>query len=257
LDDRAAIADHFRRWPRRRPLVVHAEGEMAALAIALAEESGRPVHIAHVSTRREIETIVAAKERGALVTCEVTPHHLWLCDADATALGGFGDVRPRLATADDRAALWAHLDAIDCIATDHAPHTREEKALDRPPPGMPGLETALPLALTAVQEGRLSLDRVVELMSTTPARLFGVATPAAAQVEVEFGPAWTLPEAGYQTLVDWSPFAGMRVRGRVAATRLRGALAWDGQAVQATPGSGRVVRGNVMPHSLERQGGVE
>jgi carbamoyl-phosphate synthase/aspartate carbamoyltransferase/dihydroorotase len=82
------------------------------------------------------------------------------------------EVRPRLATQDDVDALWENLDVIDCFATDHAPHTAEEKDSENPPPGFPGLETALPLWLTAVDSGRLTVDTLIEKMHTNPRRLF-------------------------------------------------------------------------------------
>jgi len=232
---------HVRAWPAGRPMVFHAEGANVATAIGLAATYRRPVHIAHVSRADEIVLIADAKRAGLPVTCEVTPHHLFLTEDDAVALGPLGDMRPRLGTAQDRDALWRHLDAVDCVATDHAPHTLEEKAGAVPPPGVPGLETMLPLLLTAVHEGRLTLDRVVELTSTRPAALFGAATPAESTVTVEMGAPWVLPERGWQTRVDWSPFAGMTVRGRVRRTEVRGAVAFLDGAVLAAPGSGRLL----------------
>ena len=244
IDDLASLDAHFRTWPRGgRPIVLHAEEMAVAAAIGLAATYGQRIHIAHVSRAEEIRLIAAAKERGLGVTCEVTPHHLFLTADDLPALGPFGLMRPPLARAADRDALWAHLDAVDCIATDHAPHTRAEKLSAKPPPGVPGLETLLPLLLTAVAAGRLTLDRLVDLTSTTPARIFGVATPAESEVEVEVGPAWVLPERGYQTLVDWTPFAGMTVCGRVVRTTLRGVVAWADGAVRVAEGSGRVLFG--------------
>jgi len=238
-----ALAAHFAAWPRGRPIVLHAEEVAVAAAIGLGAAYGQRVHIAHVSRASEIALIAAAKAAGLAVTCEVTPHHLFLTEDDLPALGPFGLMRPPLARPADRDALWAHLYAIDCIATDHAPHTRDEKLGDRPPPGVPGLETMLPLMLTAVHEGRLTLDRLVALTSATPARLFDVPTPAESRVTVELGPAWTLPERGYHTKPDWSPFAGMTVRGRVLATELRGAIAYADGEVKAPPGAGRVLFG--------------
>lgn len=231
---------HFSSFPSDRPIVLHAEGQSVAVAIGLAATHGRPVHIAHVSRSEEIRLIAAAKEAGLPVTCEVTPHHLFLTTDDLASLGPFGEVRPRLAGRADVEDLWAHLDVVDCVATDHAPHTREEKLGDSPPPGMPGLETALSLMLTAVYEDRLTLDRLVDLMATTPARLFGLKTPSESAVEVEIGPRWHLPESGYYTKVDWSPFAGREVRGRVLRTRLRGETAYQDGAVLAAPGAGRL-----------------
>ncbi|MFN2252389.1 MAG: amidohydrolase family protein [Anaerolineae bacterium] len=241
IESLASLAGHFARWPKDRPLVVHAEQMTAAAAIGLAAAHGRGVHIAHVSRADEIRLIARAKEAGVPVTCEVAPHHLFLTEADVDRLGPFGKMQPPLATSADREALWRHLDFVDCIATDHAPHTREEKAGESPPPGVPGLETTLPLMLTAVHEGRLTLDRLVELTSTRPADLFGIATPGESSVTVELGPEWRLPESGYQTKVDWSPYAGMAVRGRVLRTVLRGATAWEDGAVRVAPGTGRLL----------------
>lgn len=247
VEELAALDEHFATWPAARPLVVHAEGQAVAAAIGLAAAHGRGVHIAHVSRADEIRLIAAAKEAGLPVTCEVTPHHLFLTVDDQARLGPLGDVRPRLATAADRDALWAHLDAVDCLATDHAPHTLAEKHGDSPPPGMPGLETTLPLLLTAVADGRLTLERLVELASTAPARLFGLPAASVGEVEVELGPQWTLPDRGWQTRVDWSPFAGRRVCGRVRRTVLRGRVAWADEAVCVPPGFGRVLFGTVQP----------
>jgi len=243
IEHLAALAAHFASWPRGRPIVLHAERVAVAAALGLAVTYGQRVHIAHVSRAEEVRLIADAKAAGLPVTCELTPHHLFLTEDDLPALGPFGVMRPPLATPADRDALWAHLDAVDCIATDHAPHTREEKLGDTPPPGVPGLETLLPLMLTAVHAGRLTLDRLVALTSTTPARLFGIRTPEESSVEVEIGPAWTLPERGYRTKPDWSPFAGMTVRGRVLATTLRGQMAYADGRVRAAPGSGRVLFG--------------
>ena len=146
----------------------------------------RPIHIVHVSRREEIELIADAKGRGLPVTCEVSPHHLFLTVADAARLGPLGDMRPLLGTADDVAALWAHLnDTIDCIATDHAPHTLAEKGGDNPPPGVPGLETSLPLMLAAVQDGRLSVARLTALMHDNPRRIFGLPPQPDTRVEVD------------------------------------------------------------------------
>jgi dihydroorotase len=90
----------------------------------------------------------------------VTPHHLFLTEADAAGWGRWATCGPLLGTPDRRGALWAHInDTVDCIATDHAPHTLAEKQSANPPPGIAGLETSLPLLLTAMQQGRLSLDR--------------------------------------------------------------------------------------------------
>lgn len=243
IDALGPLAEHFRTWPRGRPIVLHAEEMAVAAAIGLGAAEGQRVHIAHVSRKEEIELIARAKAAGLAVSCEVAPHHLFLDERDLPRLGPWGLMRPPLARPIDREALWANLDAVDCIATDHAPHARSEKLSPKPPPGVPGLEATLPLMLTAVAEGRLSLERLVELTSRRPAELFGLDQSPDSAVEVELGPAWTLPERGWQTLHDWSPFAGMTVLGRVRRTHLRGKPVFEDGRVLAEPGDGRVLFG--------------
>jgi carbamoyl-phosphate synthase/aspartate carbamoyltransferase/dihydroorotase len=106
---------------------------------------------------------------------------------------------------------------------------------------VPGLETALPLLLTAVAAGRLTLDRLVELMATAPARAFGLPLDPTSTILVDPAAAWTFPDTGWQTKCDWSPFAGMRVQGRLRETVLRGQIAYRDGAVLAAPGNGRVL----------------
>ncbi len=176
------------------------------------------------------------------VTCEVSPHHLFLNCADAERLGAYGQMRPPLQTPEDVEGLWTMLEFVDCIATDHAPHTTAEKDSATPPPGVPGLETALPLMLTAVHEGRLTLDRLIELMSATPRRVFGLPpVEADTWVEVDVDAARTLPAQGYHTRAGWTPFAGRPVRGRITQVRLRGRTAFHDDVVLMEPGNGRVL----------------
>ncbi len=233
----------FRLWPQEAPLVVHAERVHLAAALFFARLYDRPIHVAHVAYREDILLIRGAKERGWPVTCEVTPHHLWLTEADIPRLGeGWAEVRPSLGTAADREALWANLDVVDVFATDHAPHTREEKAGPNPPPGYPGLETALPLLLTAVHEGRLTLEDVVQRMAHNMRRIFRLPEQASTWVEVDLEASWVLPERGWRTKADWSPFAGLRVRGRVHRVVLRGQPAYQEGRVLVPPGFGRDLR---------------
>ncbi len=220
LHDPAAAIQHLRRWPG--PVAVHAEGWQLVAAIGLARLLDRPVHCCHVARRTDIELIRRAKETGAPITCEVTPHHLYLTDADAARLHAFGYMKPTLGTEQDREALWANLDAIDCIASDHAPHTRAEKGSSSPPPGVPGLETTLPLMLTAVRDGRLTVDRLVELLYDGPRRVYGLAAQHDTHVEVMPDDAYILGQTPLHTKCGWTPFEGMRVHGRVHKVTLRG-----------------------------------
>jgi dihydroorotase len=236
-----ALIAHFRSWPAARPIAVHAEGLSAAMAIGLAQSFGKRLHLCHVSRADEIALVRAAKEAGAALTCEVTPHHLFLTDADARILGPYGAMRPPLATQSDVAALWDNLDIVDCIATDHAPHTRDEKEGMAAPPGVPGLETMLPLLLTAVSEGRLTLERVVELTCENPRRIFGLPVQTDTRVGVELNTRYAIEAENLQTKCGWTPFEGMPVQGKVVEVVLRGQTAYKEGAILVTPGYGRFV----------------
>jgi dihydroorotase len=249
VDDLPALAACFETWPAGKLIALHAEGQSVAVGIGLAAAYDRPVHFCHISRRDEIELIAAAKGRGLPITCEVTPHHLFLTQADAARLGPRGDMRPRLATPDDVQALWAHInDTIDCIATDHAPHTLVEK-LGRPgeppptspPPGVTGVETSLPLMLTAVDQGRLSLERLIDLMANNPRRIFQLPEQPGTRVVVEIGPSWTIEDERLFTKCGWSPFAGMTVTGRVQQVVLRGKTVYENHQILAAPGYGRLL----------------
>jgi carbamoyl-phosphate synthase/aspartate carbamoyltransferase/dihydroorotase len=249
IEDLSTLAGYFAAWPGPGPIAVHAEDMMLAACLTLAELYDQPLHVVHVSLKSEIELIRRAKERGMRVTCEVTPHHLFLTRADAARLGPYGDMRPRLADESDRQALWDNIDIIDCIATDHAPHTRDEKESDNPPPGVPGLETALPLMLRAVDEGLLSLDDLIAKMHTNPARIYHLPPQPDTYIEVDADARYDIPTSGWQTRAGWSPFAGMPARGRVQRVVLRGREVYRDGVVLAQPGSGRIIQ----PHLQTEQ----
>ena len=238
MSELPAMIAHFQTWRGPGPIAIHAEGPMLAAAIALARAYDQPTHLCHVSRAEEIALIRRSKAAGAPITCEVTPHHLFLTEADAGRLGPFGFMKPTLGSEKDRAALWENLDVIDCFATDHAPHTRQEKLGETPPPGVPGLETMLPLLLTAVSEGRLSMEDVVQRLHYAPARIYHLPMPAA-EVEIDPDAVWEIRNEGLQTRCGWSPFAGMKVRGRVRRVRLRGTLAYEDGNVLVPAGFGR------------------
>jgi carbamoyl-phosphate synthase / aspartate carbamoyltransferase / dihydroorotase len=243
LDDMSDWMEHFARWPAHAPVAAHAESRTLAAVILAASLNNRSVHLCHVSLREEILLIRAAKEKGIKVTCEVCPHHLFLTKEDIPSLGlGRSEVRPRLATAQDRAALWENLDVIDCFATDHAPHTLAEKDSDNPPPGFPGLETALPLLLTAVNEGRLSIDDLVERMVTNPRRIFNLPEQPDTHVEVDLQDRWEIRAANTYTRCGWTPFEGWQVTGRVRRVVLRGTEVFRDGQVLAAPGFGQNLR---------------
>ncbi len=245
VEDLPTLIACFKTWPRSKAIAIHAEGQSVAVGIGLAAAYRRPVHFCHISRKEEIEVIAAAKRQGLPVTCEVTPHHLFLTEADAERLGPLGDMRPRLATQADVETLSAHINTtIDCIATDHAPHTLAEKDADNPPPGVTGLETSLPLMLTAVKEKRLTLERLIELMATNPRRIFKLPLPPDTQVEVDAQTRYTLSNQGLQTKCGWSPFSGMAVTGRIRRVVLRGEEVFKDGQITAQLGSGKVLAEN-------------
>ncbi|HEX6383293.1 MAG TPA: amidohydrolase family protein [Anaerolineae bacterium] len=242
VDDLPTLLACFRTWPQHKPITVHAEKQSVAVAVGLAAAFNRHVHFCHVSRHQEIVLVDYAKKRGLPITCEVTPHHLFLTAADAVRLGPLSDMRPVLGTQRDVDALWHHIDdTIDCIATDHAPHTLAEKHAANPPPGVPGLETSLPLMLTAVRDGRLSLERLVELMAINPRRIYNLPQQPATHVEVTMEP-YTISNEGLQTKCGWTPFAGMEAAGRVRRVMLRGQIVYEDGQVLAAPGSGQIIR---------------
>ena len=226
------------------PIAVHAEELMLSVCLNLSHLYAVPLHIVHVSRRSEIELIRAAKERGYPVTCEATPHHLFLTIADVEHLGTRGDMRPRLAAPDDQAALWENLTYIDVFATDHAPHTLSEKAQASPPPGVPGVETMLPLLLTAMVRQQLTEDDIVARCVVNPRRIYGLPEQPATWVEAELlenPQPWRDDEM--RTRVGWSPFTGLPLQARVRRVTLRDQLVYADGEVLAAPGTGRLLFG--------------
>ena len=156
---------------------------------------------------------------------------------------GRSEVRPRLATQKDVDALWENLDVIDCFATDHAPHTMEEKDSDNPPPGFPGLETILPLLLTAVSESRLTISDLIEKMYTNPKRIFNLPDQPETWVEVDENAVYEIRAAEQFTRCGWTPFEGWQVKGKVRKVVLRGRTAFEDGKILAPAGYGQNIRG--------------
>jgi dihydroorotase len=214
-----------------------AEDVMVARDILLAEATGARFHVAHVSTIRSMEMVAKAKERGLPVTCEVTPHHLALTDADMPAYESNYKMKPPLRSAADRAALIDGIVSgmVDAIATDHAPHPGSEKMqeFEKCPFGIIGLETALAVALeTLVHSGRIPLKRMIELFTTGPARILGfnrgrleVGLPGDVTM---FDPElrWTYDVNRSFSKSRNSPFDGRTFRGAPVATAVGGVVAW-------------------------------
>ena len=256
LEDLDSLQAHLATWPKERPVAVHAEGRSLAAVLLLAHLRGRPLHVCHVSRKDEILLIRAAKERGLAVTCEVTPHHLFLSQEDVPSIGARrAEVRPRLASAADRQALWENLAVIDCFATDHAPHTSAEKDVDPTLPGFPGLETALGLLWQSVDDGRLTIDDLVLRMHTHPRRIFGLPLQPETWIEIDPSASWEVRASEMFSRCGWSPYEGMRLPARVQRVMLRGRTAYEDGRVLAVPGSGLDLRGSYgAPRELRARG---
>ncbi len=204
--------------------------------IALAAKTGCQYHVCHVSTKESVELVREAKARGLRVSCETAPHYLLLCDEDLQEEGRF-KMNPPLRSRADREALLAGIQdgTIEVIATDHAPHTAEEKSrgLAGSAMGIVGIETAFPLLYTGlVKPGILSLERLVELMSTSPRRIFGLeggieAGQAADFTVLDLGARWRIDPEQFLSKGHATPFAGWNVEGRAVLTVVGGRTVYD------------------------------
>ncbi|HLO18109.1 MAG TPA: amidohydrolase family protein [Anaerolineales bacterium] len=246
LDNMTLWMPHFQKYPKYYPIVVHSESRSMAAAILFAAIYDRPIHIAHISLREEVLLIKAAKEKGIKVTCEVCPHHLFLTKADIPTLShehpGRGEVRPKLATQEDVEALWKNMDVIDCFATDHAPHTVEEKDSDNPPPGFPGLETLLPLLLNAVADSRITISDIIQRSVINPRKIFHLPEQPETWIEVDENTEYEIRGADQFTRCGWTPFEGWKVKGKVRKVVLRGKTAFEDGKILAEPGYGKNIR---------------
>lgn len=189
--------------------------------LRLAEETGCAYHVCHISTKESVELIRQAKAHGVNVTCETAPHYLVLCDEDMQEDGRF-KMNPPLRSLEDKQALIEGIKdgTIDMIATDHAPHSAEEKGrgLEKSLMGVVGLETAFPVLYTElVMKNIITLDRLVELMSFKPKERFGIDTNNDFAV-FEIGEAYKIDPKDFLSMGRATPFAGREVFGRCMLT---------------------------------------
>lgn len=243
IDDQAQRENHYRTWPSNKPIAVHAEGDTVADILALVRRYRKHTHFCHISTAQEIDLLRAAKAEGLPVSIGVTPHHLYLSEDDLPALGALGLMKPTLKTRADQAALWDALASglVDVIESDHAPHTLAEKQTDTPPFGVPGLETTLPLLGLAVREGRLSIERMIDLVALNAQRIFGLQPPPDTFTLLDLSESYIIERAQLRSQCGWSPFEGMRVYGRVREVWIRGQLVFDGETIRVGAGFGQDV----------------
>lgn len=246
LIDSKTLSQIFRAWPKEAgPILAHAEDDAVGEVIKNVQETGKAAHFCHISLRTDLEQIMAAKQKGLPVTCGVTPHHLFLTQKDAKKLGAYGKMKPYLKPIEDVAFLWNHLDQIDVIESDHAPHTTDEKDVENPPFGVPGLETTLSLLLTAAHEGKLTLGDIVRLCHDNPKKIFKIPTQDSS-VTIDPEEEYVIKNEDLFTKCSWSPFEGRTMHGRVKKVTLRGNVVFENGKILAKPGSGRVIQPNVV-----------
>lgn len=215
------------------------ESEWGPIArdIRICEETGCAYHVCHISTKESVEVIRQAKARGVNITCETGPHYLTLCEDDLQEDGRF-KMNPPLRSAADREALLKGLidGTIDMIATDHAPHTAEEKSrgLQGSAMGIVGLETSFAVLYTdLVRTGRVPLERIVEAMTEAPRRRFSLGGALkegeSADIAVfDTDTQYTIDPAEFKSKGKATPFAGKKVYGKCVLTLYRGEVVWNG-----------------------------
>lgn len=230
---------HAGRYAERnghRGICSESEWRQIARDVALAEKTGCAYHVCHVSTKESVAIIREAKARGADVSCETAPHYLVLCDDDLREDGRF-KMNPPLRSAEDRAALIEGIrdGTIDMIATDHAPHSAEEKSrgLEHSAMGVVGLETAFPVLYTElVRPGLVSLENLLKLMSENPSRRFGIGSRieigARADLTVfDLNEKYRVDPEAFLTKGRATPFEGHEVCGACKLTMVEGKVVWQ------------------------------
>jgi len=220
----------------------------------LTKNSGAHVHICHVSSAAGLDTVLKAKKMGLSITCEVTPHHLLLTSQHVKKQGNVALMLPPLRTKVDTEALWKALKKglIDTVASDHAPHSIEEKSAQSiwdVKPGVAGLETMLPLMLNEVNRGRLAVNDLVRLTSEKPAEIFHLRDRGSLNegsvadiVVVDINREHKIDASSFHSRAKFSPFDGWKVKGKPVKTFVNGQLVMDDGEIVAKPATGRIIR---------------
>jgi dihydroorotase/allantoinase len=263
------ILSHFERQfkeeGRNRPIdhahsrPVVAEAEAVSRILLLAEHTDCPVHMFHLSSGTGAELVAEGKRRGVNATAETCPHYLWFTEQVMQEKGNIARVQPPIRDAEERETLWTvgiHADGVDCIATDHAPHTDEEKGVDEPfkntwetISGFVGLESEVPAMATFVAEDRLSLEQWVYMHSTRPAQIWGL-FPQKGSLQVGTDADFTIVDPDREWVLDretlyskskTTPFDGERFLGKSTMTVVRGTIVYEDGDLQVDAGHGDIV----------------
>jgi dihydroorotase (multifunctional complex type) len=245
---RASVADFLR---------AHTETvELKAIQRMLKSgiDAGIHLHFCHVTSREGLDAIAEAKKGLLKVTCEVTPNHLLMTNEDVGRLGPLAIIAPPLRDKTHRDALWKGLQdgTIDSVGSDHAPHTLEEKMASNiweVKPGVPGLETTLPLVMTLVNQKRLSIDQVVQFLAEKPAEIFGLADSGSIETGktanltvIDYNVQYKIDSSKFKSKAKFSPYNGWEVTGKAVKTIVNGQMIFDHGEIVAKGGAGNVVR---------------
>ena len=211
---------------------IHAENENIVNAVNLAKETKTDFYLCHVSSKEELN--YAKRENNVYI--EVCPHHLFLTSKDLNKMGAFGEMKPGLKTIEDGKALWRGIynGIVDTIATDHAPHTKEEKYEPNYPYGVPGCETMLPLLLHALNNKKIELKKIIQLCCENPAKIFKI--KGKGHIKEGFDADLTIIDLNLEkevknnelfTKCKWSPFDGWKLKGWPVTTIVNGNIIFN------------------------------
>lgn len=240
LKERTHIAEEGAH-PRFHP--IWRDEESAYLAtdrlLKIAKKTGHPVHVLHVTTAQEMELLAKNKR---VCSVEVLPQHLTFTDEIYEEIGSLGQMNPPIRSKEHQDALWKAVNSgiVDALGSDHAPHTLEEKQKTYPksPAGMPGVQTLVPVMLNHVNNGKLTLERFVDLVSSGPARLFNISRKG--RIAVGYDADFTLVDMDKEVTIDnsmiaskcgWTPYHGKKVKGWPTHTIIRGNIVMENDEV--------------------------
>jgi dihydropyrimidinase/allantoinase len=242
---------------RSRPPVV--EIETAAKILLFAEKIGTKVEICHISTPEVVELVNRAKSKGVYAIAETCPHYLFLNEDALNKVGVFAKCNPPLRSEEERLKMWEFVrnGSIDIIGSDHAPYTKEEKEkgsedIFTPPAGFPGLSTRLPLLFTAVKEGKIKLDKMVELICENPARIFGL-YPKKGTIAVDSDADFVIFDPNKNGIISKDKmftkcrdsalvYDGWKVYGKPEMTIVRGKVVFSDGEINVSPGYGEIIK---------------
>ena len=220
--------------------------------VNLAKKTGTHIHFCHISAASSIKHIIRLKQ---CITCETTPHHILLTNSVLRKCGSIALMNPPLRSRLNTTRLWHALNKgqIDILASDHAPHALQEKKnknIWEVSPGIPGLETTLPLMLTQVNKGRMPWGRLIQILATKPAEIFQLnrgfikVGSAADLVIVDMKKEYKIDSSKFYSKAKYSPFDGQKVKGKPIKTFVNGRLVYDSGEIVAEPGSGTILTGS-------------